>query len=693
MTQSGNPREGENWTQSGGTPGPAGPGGGPRRSAFPRWATVIMATVTLLALAIIVLSLVLGVRAGQKQLELRRQQEIAIALQKAVDLRAEGLVQESIDEYRHVLSLDPANTAAGQGLEALLAVTGSSTLQPAALIPTAMAPAIAAAPAVEPADSSALLRPQAVLSSGGSPTMSALATPYEAANATAASVPTAASLITPGAVPGAGAAGAAGTSSLTTITEILAGAQTASRAGRWQETVNLLEPFAPQAAANPTIASLLFDGYVNLAVERDNEDLLEAALGYYDKALAIRPNVAEVQTERTLISNYLDVLTAWEVDWPTAIALLTQLYATDPQYRDVKARLTEALPAYGARLAVAGDWCAAAQQFQSATTLDTPSSTLLTRLAQSTASCQNGGTPVAGALESLTDTVAASTVTPVRQSGAAEPPAGRILYAARDNVDGRTRVFAQAAAGGATTVVIEDAAQPTLRSDGQRYVYRNMRLDQGGLSAIDPATGIFFRVTDYSEDILPSWDPSAGRVVFASNREGDRRWRIYAVWAEENGEVSTLSYGEAPAWSPVGDLIVHRGCDDTGNGCGLWLMDGTGANRRPITNVPGDNRPAWSPDGGSIVFMSDGRDGNMEIYRVDLTTTGAAEAVVRLTESTATDAAPVVSPDGQWVAFISNRDGTWKIYIVPMAGGDAQLISSLKGDAGDWHAQSMLWLR
>ena len=642
-----------------------------------------MAAVTLLALAIVVLSLVLGVRAGQAQMQLKRQQEIAISLQRATDLRADGLTAEAIDEYRHVLQLDPSNAAAGQGLESLLAVSTGSQPQPAAAIPTATAPAGVAAPvaavASDQADSSALLRPQAVLSTGGTPANAVALTPLPAMPANGAQV---APATTAPALPA------------TSVTDQLARAQTAARAGRWQETVSLLEPLATQASGNPTIAGLLFDGYVNLAVERDNEDQLEAALSYYDKALTIRPTVIEVQTERTLIADYLDVLTAWDVDWATAVAILTRMYATDPQYRDVTPRLAEALLAYGDSLAGEGDWCTAAAQFESATAVGTPGTALLTSLAQATTACQNGGTPVAGAPSAATtQTPIAGDTTVARPVNGAGPTVGRILYSSVDGVDGRTRIFAQPAAGGAATVVIEDGAQPSLRADGLRYVYRNMRTDQGGISALDPSTGIFFRITDYSEDTLPSWDPTGGRVVFASNREGDRRWRLYAVWAEANGEVSTLSFGEAPAWSPVADLIAHRGCDDTGNGCGIWLMDGTGAERTPLTNVPGDNRPAWSPNGSSIVFMSDGRDGNMEIYRVDVSATGAAGPVTRLTESAAIDAAPAVSPDGQWVTFLSNRDGAWKLFAVPLSGGQAQLVSPLKGDVGDWHSQSILWTR
>jgi TolB protein len=118
-------------------------------------------------------------------------------------------------------------------------------------------------------------------------------------------------------------------------------------------------------------------------------------------------------------------------------------------------------------------------------------------------------------------------------------------------------------------------------------------------------------------------------------------------------------------------------------------MNGGGGNRRSLTSVAGDTRPAWSPDGRVVVFMSDGRDGNPEIYRAD-TATGQ---VARLTNSPSIDALPTVSPDGQWVAYVSNSEGAWKIFAVPLAGGAPQLVGSIRGDLGDWHSQSLQWVR
>ena len=37
------------------------------------------------------------------------------------------------------------------------------------------------------------------------------------------------------------------------------------------------------------------------------------------------------------------------------------------------------------------------------------------------------------------------------------------------------------------------------------------------------------------------------------------------------------------------------------------------AQAKPLTDVAGDSRPKWSPDGETVVFMSRNRDGNWEI--------------------------------------------------------------------------------
>ena len=66
--------------------------------------------------------------------------------------------------------------------------------------------------------------------------------------------------------------------------------------------------------------------------------------------------------------------------------------------------------------------------------------------------------------------------------------------------------------------------------------------------------------------------------------------------------------------------------------------------------------------------------------------------VLRLTDSPAIDGLPTVSPDGRWVGFVSNRDGAWKIWYVPIDGGAAAPLVTINGDLGNWIEQGIQWV-
>ena len=79
-------------------------------------------------------------------------------------------------------------------------------------------------------------------------------------------------------------------------------------------------------------------------------------------------------------------------------------------------------------------------------------------------------------------------------------------------------------------------------------------------------------------------------------------------------------------------------------------IDGTGVTR--LTNdAAEDARPAWSPDGARIAFESD-RDGQYDIYVMNADGSG----LTRLTDDPANDVYPAWSPDGMRIAFASGRD-------------------------------------
>ena len=76
-----------------------------------------------------------------------------------------------------------------------------------------------------------------------------------------------------------------------------------------------------------------------------------------------------------------------------------------------------------------------------------------------------------------------------------------------------------------------------------------------------------------------------------------------------------------------------------------------------------DYNPVWSPDGSKIVISSD-RDGNYELYLIDL----ASNQQTRLTDNPGFDGQPTWSPDGKWIAFASEVDGNTDIYAIELDG-------------------------
>ena len=83
------------------------------------------------------------------------------------------------------------------------------------------------------------------------------------------------------------------------------------------------------------------------------------------------------------------------------------------------------------------------------------------------------------------------------------------------------------------------------------------------------------------------------------------------------------------------------------------------------TGMAFDSQPRFSPDGKSIVFLSD-RDGSENVWVANADGTEPR----KLSRDQSTDfASPTWSADGGGVAFSTNRDGNWEIYIMYQNGG------------------------
>jgi|SRR5262245_4873155 len=93
----------------------------------------------------------------------------------------------------------------------------------------------------------------------------------------------------------------------------------------------------------------------------------------------------------------------------------------------------------------------------------------------------------------------------------------------------------------------------------------------------------------------------------------------------------------------------------------IFVIGSNGAGETNITrSAAGNDSPSWSPDGTKMAFSSN-RDGNWEIYVMNADGSG----ITRLTANrSADDASPAWSPDGSKIAFHSNRDDNYEIYLM-----------------------------
>ena len=99
---------------------------------------------------------------------------------------------------------------------------------------------------------------------------------------------------------------------------------------------------------------------------------------------------------------------------------------------------------------------------------------------------------------------------------------------------------------------------------------------------------------------------------------------------------------------------------------------------RLTENFTDDHRPMWSPDGTKIAFSSN-RDGNYEIYLMN----ADGAQVVNLTKNGFTDSEPSWSPDGNYILFVSNRDRNDEIYRMKADG--TEVVRLTKNPKDDWN--------
>jgi Tol biopolymer transport system component len=112
----------------------------------------------------------------------------------------------------------------------------------------------------------------------------------------------------------------------------------------------------------------------------------------------------------------------------------------------------------------------------------------------------------------------------------------------------------------------------------------------------------------------------------------------------------------------------------------VYTINVDGSDEKSLTDSPGlDAFPAWSPDGERIAFATD-RDGNGELYVMDAD--GAHQR--RLTNTPEDESSPAWSPDGAKIAYVTGViDGNETIHVMNADGSSRKQLAE-----GNWPSWS-----
>lgn len=262
------------------------------------------------------------------------------------------------------------------------------------------------------------------------------------------------------------------------------------------------------------------------------------------------------------------------------------------------------------------------------------------------------------------------------------PSSGRIFFPVYDaNPDRRTLdIHVLQLATGQRELMIGQASQPALSADGRRLVYRSLDSGNRGIWVRELDDGNTWRWISFHEAEHPGWSPDGESIVFSSQQQSDREWRLYRTWGADFDRVHRQGgdiFGRVPTWAPDGRIIYWECPLDK---CGLYAIHPDGTNLTRLTIYEHDTAPAVSPDGRRVAFMSN-RGGNWEIYLTNAHMTASEDSAepTRLTNNPAQDGLPAWSPDGEWLAFVSDRDGNWALWVMRADGSGQQELLDLGG--------------
>ena len=223
---------------------------------------------------------------------------------------------------------------------------------------------------------------------------------------------------------------------------------------------------------------------------------------------------------------------------------------------------------------------------------------------------------------------------------------------------------------------------PTLAPDGKSFAYVSSQSGNRDIyvQRVDGRTAINVTAHYPEDDSEPAFSPDGSQIAFHSDRDGGG---IFVMGVTGESPRRLTDFGRNPTWSPDGTRIAfaREGIEllphSRARMSELWVVDTRTQARRalvqPVKGGPDFGRdsdavqPSWSPNGKRIAFWGvSSLSGQRDIWTIDPNAAEPKRTVVRVTSGSALHWNPVWSPDGKYLYYGSDRDGTLNLWRVPM---------------------------
>ena len=306
------------------------------------------------------------------------------------------------------------------------------------------------------------------------------------------------------------------------------------------------------------------------------------------------------------------------------------------------------------------------------------------------AGCGDGeeaATPTA-AVSSPTQPPTSPIATPMPSAGLPEAslPLGKIAFSSRRDGNGEIYLLTAKGERNITNNPAEDI-EADLSPDGKKIAFASAREGIYNIWVVNVDGSGLIRLTgDPGGDFSPVWSPDGKRIAFS------RSGSLMVMDSDgSNLQAVTEAKPEATAlpceggaflggWSPDGKRLTFYAASVTEGVGQVCIVDVDGSNLTVVVAEPPGYHvePAWSPDGEWIAFRSI-REGNHEIYIVH--PDGTSET--NLTNHPDMDIEPDWSPDSQWIVFASDRSGNFDLYIMRADGSEVARVTTSTGKDSD----------